>query len=95
MRRTSQPDPFRLVNRASQLRHSRRQISRVHDVLEAMRAGQLLHLEHHADRPLWSLSDGTAVPADIAILVTHNAAAAPTGDSLFPDLMLGQTWRLR
>jgi hypothetical protein len=64
-------------------------------VLKAMQAGQLLHFEHRAGRPLWSLSDGTAVAADVADLITHNAAVAPTGDSLFPDLVLGQTWRVR
>jgi hypothetical protein len=75
--------PSPQIRRASQLRHSRRLISRVADVLKAMQAGQLLHFEHRA---LWSLSDGTAVAAVVADLITHNAAVAPTGDSLFPIL---------
>lgn len=87
--------PSPQISRASQLRHSRRLISHVADVLEAMRAGQLLHLEHRAGCPLWSLSDGTAVSADVADLITRNETVEPTGASLFPALMLGQTWRVR
>ena len=57
-----------------------------------MREGQTLHLQHRDGRPLWSLSDGRSVTADVAAILIRHALVVPADDALFPDLP-GQTWR--
>ena len=59
-----------------------------------MRKGDFLHLQYQAGRPLWSLSGGQSVPADVAAILTSNASVVPVGDALFAN-MPGQTWRIR
>ena len=41
-----------------------------------------------------SLSDGRAIPADVAILIIANVSVEPANDGLFPNL-LAQTWRMK
>ena len=41
-----------------------------------------------------SLSDGRAIPADVAIPIIANVSVEPANDGLFPDL-LAQTWRMK
>jgi hypothetical protein len=54
--------------------------------------GAKLHLHYEHSRPIWGLSTGEFVPADVAALVISNPAVVSVGDSLFRDLP-GQTWR--
>jgi hypothetical protein len=58
----------------------------------AMCNGQSLHLQYRAGAPLWSLSGGKAVPAEVAEILTKHASVVPAGGALF-DGMPGQTWR--
>jgi hypothetical protein len=59
-----------------------------------MRRGEALHLQYENGCPLWSLSRGQRVAADIAALVTANAFVVLVDGALFSDLP-GQTWRYR
>ena len=63
----------------------------VAQMLAAMRRGQFLQLQYRAGRPLWSLSDGRSVSAEVAETL-KNASVAPAGRALFPD-MPAKTWR--
>ena len=80
--------------RKVQLRHRSCMINRINQALAAMRAGQTLHLQYREGRPLWSLSNGQRVTAEVAALLTSNANVVPAGDALFPD-QPAQTWGMR
>jgi hypothetical protein len=56
----------RLVSRATKLRRTSRLIARFDQAFAAMSQGQSLHLQPRPGGPLWSLSDGRPVPADVA-----------------------------
>ena len=74
------------ANRATQLRRASRKVDRVNQVLAAMANGQSLHLQHRDGRPLWSLSDGRSVTADVAALVIRDARVVPADAAHFSDL---------
>ena len=74
------------ANRATQLRRTSRKVDRVNQALAAMRAGRGLHLHHHGGRPLWILSDGRSVTADVAALVISHTRVEPADAALFSDL---------
>jgi hypothetical protein len=69
-----------------------RRVVSVDQVLIAMRKGEVLHLQYEHGRPLWSLSNGQSVSADVAEILTKNASVVPASGALFSD-MPGQTWR--
>ena len=73
-------------------RRLNRRITTVGAALAAMRGGQCLHLQYQAGRPLWSLSGGQNVSAEVAGILTKNASVVPVGDALFADVP-SQTWR--
>ena len=68
-----------------------RRVVCVDQVLIAMRMGEVLHLQYEHGRPLWSLSGGRSVSAEVAALLTSNASVVPVGDALFDGM--SQTWR--
>jgi hypothetical protein len=70
-----------------------RRIANVDRVLAAMKNGESLYLEYENGRPLWSLSGGRTVPANIAALVIADVSVVDVGDSLFPNSP-SQTWRM-
>jgi hypothetical protein len=70
-----------------------RRVAHVDRVLIAMKRGEALHLQYEKGRPLWSLSGGRTVPADIAALAIADAAVVAVGRALFDDC-LAQTWRI-
>ncbi len=78
--------------RATQLRSSARLVARFDSALAAMREGQTLHLQFSRGGPLWSLSGGAAVTAEVAALLFNSASIEPVGCALFPG-MPAQTWR--
>jgi len=55
------------------LHRSSRRLARVNMALAAMRRGQFLQLQYQAGRPLWSLSDGRSVSAEVAEILIKNA----------------------
>jgi hypothetical protein len=79
------------ANRATQLRRTSRKVGRTNQVLAAMRSGQSLHLQHRDGRPLWSLSGGRSVAADVAAIVIRHALVVPADTALFTNLP-GQSW---
>jgi hypothetical protein len=82
------PDSLRRAHR----RLDRRAAS-LNAALAAMRRGKSLHLEYRSGgRPCWSLSNGRAVSAEVAAILTRNASVVPVGDALFAGIP-GQTWR--
>ena len=83
----------RAVPRGTQLRRAHRLAARIDQALAAMREGQSLQLQHCEGRPLWSLSGGQSVTADVAAILTCKALV-PADTALFSDLP-GQTWRHR
>jgi hypothetical protein len=79
------------------LRNSRRRADRrragAAQALAEMRHGAVLQLAYYRGEPQWSLSsDGRAIPADVADILTHSAAVVPADDTLFPGSP-AQTWR--
>jgi hypothetical protein len=64
------------------------------EVLNKMRHGATLHLQHVNGRALWSLSNGEFVSAAIAGVIIALASVEPAGDALFAETP-GQTWRMR
>ena len=52
-------------------------------VLNDMRAGASLHLQHAKSGPRWALSTGGQVSDDIAKLVVASASVVGAGDALF------------
>ena len=72
-------------------RRSKRSAS-VTRALTAMKSGAALHLYFERGRPIWKLSTGIFVTAEVAGILTSNASVVPVGDALFADLP-GQTWR--
>ena len=69
-----------------------RRLASVNTALAAMRRGQFLQLQYQAGRPLWSLSEGRSVSAEVAETLIKNASVVPADRALFPD-MPAQTWR--
>ena len=61
--------------------------------LAAMRPGRPSTCNTSARRNR-RLSDGRAIPADVAILIIANVSVEPANDGLFPNL-LAQTWRMK
>jgi hypothetical protein len=61
-------------------------------VLEEMRAGAALHLQHTKQGPAWTLSNGRPVSDTIAKLVIASASVVGVGDALF-DGYPAQTFR--
>ena len=56
-----------------------RRLARVNTALAAMRQGQFLQLQYRAGRPLWSLSGGRSVSAEVA--ETPHQATRPSSRS--------------
>jgi hypothetical protein len=80
------------VARASRMRRTARLTARFGQVLAAMRdEGKTLHLQFSDGGPLWSLSDGSSVTADVAALILNHACIEPTSHVLFPGVP-AQTW---
>jgi len=73
-------------------RRAERRRAAVARTLAAMKRGASLHLQHTNGRPLWSLSDGRFVAADVAELVVQRPEITDCGGSLFHN-MPGQVWR--
>jgi hypothetical protein len=70
--------------------HKRAEVFRV---LRLMHSGSLtLHLQFVKGRPVWSLTDGTAITAQLAELVIQRPEIVPVGDALFADAP-AQTYR--
>ena len=69
-----------------------RRVANVSTALAAMRKGESLHLQYSAGRPLWSLSGGSGVSAEVAAILTKSTSVVAVGDSLFAGEP-GQTWR--
>ena len=69
-----------------------RRIASVDGALQAMRRGELLHLQYSAGRPLWSLSSGRVVSSEVAAIIINDARIVPVGRALF-DGMPGQSWK--
>jgi hypothetical protein len=61
-------------------------------VLNEMRAGAALHLQHTKQGPCWALSNGRPVSDVIARFVVSSASVVGVGDSLF-DGCPAQTYR--
>jgi hypothetical protein len=61
-------------------------------VLKSMQAGASLRLHYQRGRPLWDLTTGTFVTADVAELVIADNRVVGVGDALFPGVH-SQTWR--
>ena len=80
--------------RATRRRLARRvgRLEKAKLVLNEMRAGAALHMQHTKQGPVWTLSNGRPVPDSIAKLVVTSASVVGVGDSLFEDVA-SQTWR--
>jgi len=70
-----------------------RHVADIDQVLRAMRGGESMHLQYENGRPLWSLSSGRTIPANIAALVIADVSVVAVGRALF-DECLPQTWRI-
>ena len=68
-----------------------RKADRIRKALAAMANGQDLHLQFRAGTPIWTLTDGRVVPAEVDEILTHHELVVPVGDALFDGL--SQTWR--
>jgi hypothetical protein len=77
------------------IRHARRSQDRrraaATRVITAMARGASLHLTFLKRGSLWMLSDGSIVPAEIALAVVNDVRVVSAGDGLFPAV--SQTWR--
>ena len=60
-------------------------------VIAAMERGASLHLTFLKRGSVWTLSDGTIVPSEIALAVVNDVRVVSAGDGLFPSV--SQTWR--
>jgi hypothetical protein len=65
---------------------------RLDQTLAAMRAGETLQLQLGSGGPLWALSDGSAIPADVAAHILSHGVE-PTSHRLAPG-MPARVWRL-
>ena len=81
------------ANLRAAARRADRRVANVDRVLAAMKRGEFLHLQYENGRPLWSLSGGWTVPANIAALVIADVSVVAVGRALFDDC-LGQAWRI-
>jgi hypothetical protein len=83
----------RQIVRATQMRRTARLATRFEQALAAMHdRGATLHLQFSSGSPLWSLSDGSSVTAEVAALLLNSVGIEPVGCALFPG-MPAQTWR--
>ena len=87
---TTHPASSRIA-RATQMRRTARLTARFDSALAALRAGKSLHLQFGDSGPLWTLSDGSTVTAEVASLLLNHACIEPTSHVLFPG-MPAQTW---
>jgi hypothetical protein len=80
--------------RATRRRQARRvgRLEKAKLVLNEMRAGAALHMQHTKQGPVWALSNGRPVSDTIAKLVTASASVEGVGDALF-DGCPAQTFR--
>jgi hypothetical protein len=69
-----------------------RNIARAELVLEAMRAGAVLHAQHTRSGTIWTLTTGQRAAEEVAGLVVNSASVVGLGDALF-DGCLAQTYR--
>jgi hypothetical protein len=60
-------------------------------VIAAMANGANLHLTLTKSRSNWTLSDGTSVTPEIALMVVNDVHVVDVNDGLFPTT--SQTWR--
>ena len=60
-------------------------------VITSMARGTSLHLTFLKRGSVWTLSDGTIVPSEIALAVVNDVRVVSAGDGLFPSV--SQTWR--
>jgi hypothetical protein len=67
-------------------------IEQAEAVLNEMRAGAALHLQHTKHGPCWALSNGRQVSDDVAKLVTASSSVVGVGDELFEGVT-SQTFR--
>jgi hypothetical protein len=67
-------------------------IEQAKQVLDEMRAGAVLHLQHAKAGPRWALSNGRQVTDDVAKLVVTSASVVGVGDALFGECQ-AQTFR--
>ena len=74
------------------MRRTARLATRFEQALAAMRTGKTLHLQFSSAGPLWALSDGSSVTADVASLLLNSVSIEPVGCALFPGLP-AQVWR--
>ena len=57
-----------------------------------MRRGAALHLSYTPAREWWGLSNGLAVPPDVAAILIARPDVVAVGDTLFSNTR-SQTWR--
>jgi hypothetical protein len=77
------PTPKSVQQTNRQLDRRRADVFRV---LRLMHSGNLtLHLQYIKGRAVWSLTDGTAITAQLAELVIQRPEVVPVGDALFED----------
>lgn len=67
-------------------------IDQAKQILDEMRNGAVLHLQHAKSGPRWVLSTGRQVTDDIAKLVVASASVVGVGDALFGECQ-AQTYR--
>jgi len=77
---------------ATRTRNLRRNRAAAH-VLDAMRGGEILHLEFHRTGARWLLSGGQHIDSRVARLAIFNPDVIGDGDALFPHIT-SQTYRL-
>jgi hypothetical protein len=80
----------------AQLRRQGKRLERLNvtvtATLAAMCRGEALHLHFGRYGPVWRLTSGRTVPAEVAQIVAKNPNVAGVGDALFNDIP-AQTWR--
>jgi hypothetical protein len=60
-------------------------------VITSMSCGRSLHQTFLKRGSVWTLSDGTIVPPEVALAVVNDVRVVSAGDGLFPQT--SQTWR--
>jgi hypothetical protein len=78
-----------------QAKRRAQRITRKEHVIDAMRRGSALHQQHVRGRryPIWTLSDETEIPHEVAIAVIADRHVISLGDGLF-GAKTSQTFRL-
>lgn len=72
-------------------RHQDRRRQKAASVIAAMARGASLNLIFTRSGSAWTLSDGTHVAAEIALMVVNDVRVVSVNDGLFP--VTPQTWR--